>query len=74
MRYIGEKPDIKKIGLRASNILYRYGFDYVVPEINFKAEYFPEERSLQFAFRPMRDVMCDDPDPWIEISANVVTK
>ena len=72
MRYIGENPDVKEIGLRDSSIMQRYGFGYVIPEINFRVEYFPEERNLQLAFRPMGDVMSDDPDPWLEISAGAV--
>ena len=66
-KYIGEKPDVKEISSRASRIMYRYGFDYVVPKINLRVEY--EGRKLVLAFRSLIDVTSDEPDPWIEIGA-----
>jgi hypothetical protein len=65
-KYIGEKLDLEEIASRASRIMYRYGFSYVIPNINFRVEY--DSRKLLLAFRPLIDVTSDEPDPWVEIS------
>jgi hypothetical protein len=64
-KHIGEKFNQTEIISRAARIMYRYGFDYVIPKINLRIEY--ESRKLVLAFRPMTDVMNDEPDPWIEV-------
>ena len=65
-KYIGEKLNLEEIASRAAMIMYRYGFDYVIPKINLRVEY--EARKLVLAFRPLIDITNDEPDPWIEIS------
>jgi hypothetical protein len=74
MRYISERLDlsIKEIGLRASRIMCRYGFELVVPGINFKVECVSEGgRELQLAFKVL-NIENDDPDPWYEINVGAI--
>lgn len=70
-KHIGEPMNKKEeVGSRAARLMYRYGFDCVIPGINLKVE--SELRKLLLAFRPMMDVLSDEPDPWIEISVGYI--